>query len=152
AFFRSTRPMRSRDACPTTVRCSSWLSTASCETGSWRKSGSESSSAAAGCERGPLSRSRRQAGRSSSSCSKGLAPAPRLGTAGVTLEDYAFPTRIEMGTRQYARLVDEWVTAIGLRCEDYGTHSLRWTKAWIIYKATGNLRAVQLHPGGLRVK
>jgi hypothetical protein len=40
--------------------------------------------------------------------------------------------------------VDEWVTAIGLRREDYGTHSLRRTKASIIYKATGNLRAVQL--------
>jgi hypothetical protein len=41
--------------------------------------------------------------------------------------------------RTYARLVNEWVTAIGLRREDYGTHSLRRTKASIIYKATGNL-------------
>jgi integrase len=49
-----------------------------------------------------------------------------------------------ISTRQYARLVDEWVTGIGLRCEDYGTHSLRRTKASIIYKATGNLRAVQI--------
>ena len=49
-----------------------------------------------------------------------------------------------ISTRQYARLVDEWVTAIGLRREDDGTHSLRRTKASIIYKATGNLRAVQL--------
>ena len=40
--------------------------------------------------------------------------------------------------------MDEWVTAIGLRREDYGTHPLRRTKAPIIYKATGNLRAVQL--------
>ena len=37
--------------------------------------------------------------------------------------------------------MDEWVTAIGLRREDYGTHSLRRTKASIIYKATGHLRA-----------
>lgn len=36
------------------------------------------------------------------------------------------------------------MTAVGLRREDYGTHSLRRTKASIIYKATGNLRAVQL--------
>jgi site-specific recombinase XerC len=36
------------------------------------------------------------------------------------------------------------VTAIGLRPEDYGTHSLRRTKASIIYKATGNLRAIQI--------
>lgn len=41
-----------------------------------------------------------------------------------------------MSTRQYARLVDEWVTAIGLRPEEYGTHSLRRTKASMIYKAT----------------
>jgi integrase len=49
-----------------------------------------------------------------------------------------------LSTRQYARLVDEWVTGIGLRQGDYGTHSLRRTKASIIYKATGNLRAVQI--------
>lgn len=49
-----------------------------------------------------------------------------------------------MSTRQYARLVDEWVEAIGLRPEEYGTHSLRRTKASIIYKATGNLRAIQI--------
>ena len=67
---------------------------------------------------------------------------------GGTIEDYAFPSRTDhvrhLGTRQYARLVDEWGTDIVLRCEDYGTHSLRRTKASIIYEATGNLRAVQL--------
>lgn len=60
---------------------------------------------------------------------------------GGSLEDYAFPSRTDhathMSTRQYARLVDEWVTGIGLPSEDYGTHSLRRTKASIIYKATG---------------
>ena len=68
--------------------------------------------------------------------------------ARATLDDYAFPSRIDhtahLSTRQYARLVDEWVIGIGLRQEDYGTHSLRRTKASIIYKATGNLRAVQI--------
>lgn len=49
-----------------------------------------------------------------------------------------------MSTRQYARLVDEWVIGIRLRPEDYGTHSLRGTNASIIYKQTGNLRAVQI--------
>jgi integrase len=52
---------------------------------------------------------------------------------GGTLDDYVFPSRIDhadhISTRQYARLVDEWVTGIGLRREDYGTHSLRRTKA-----------------------
>jgi integrase len=67
---------------------------------------------------------------------------------GGTVEDYAFPSRINhahhMSTRQYARLVDEWVSAIGLRVEEYGTHSLRRTKASMIYKATGNIRAIQI--------
>jgi integrase len=75
---------------------------------------------------------------------------------GGTIEDYAFPSRTDhtrhLGTRQYARLVDEWVTAIRLRCEDYGTHSLRRTKASIIYKATGNLRAVQLLLGHTKIE
>ena len=49
-----------------------------------------------------------------------------------------------MTTRQYARLVSEWITGIGLDPNVFGTHSLRRTNASIIYKATGNLRAVQL--------
>ncbi len=65
---------------------------------------------------------------------------------GGTPDDFAFPSRINhaahISTRQYARLVDEWVAGIGLRPEDYGTRSLRRTKASIIYKQTGNLRAV----------
>ncbi|KEZ00433.1 hypothetical protein AI27_03805 [Sphingomonas sp. BHC-A] len=50
---------------------------------------------------------------------------------GRSLEDYAFPSRTDrsthMSTRQYARLVHEWVTGIGLPSEDYGTHSQRRT-------------------------
>jgi site-specific recombinase XerC len=57
-----------------------------------------------------------------------------------------------MSTRQYARLVDEWVTAIGLRREDYGTHSMRRTKAAMIYRATGNLRAVQILLGHSKIE
>ena len=64
------------------------------------------------------------------------------------MDDFVFPSRIDLvrhiGMRQYARLADEWVTGVGLRREDYGTHSLRRTKAAIIYKQTGNLRAVQI--------
>jgi site-specific recombinase XerC len=67
---------------------------------------------------------------------------------GGTVDDYAFPSRVDraahLSTRQYARLVDEWVTAIGLSPQEYGTHSLRRTKASIIYKTTGNLRAIQI--------
>lgn len=57
-----------------------------------------------------------------------------------------------MSTRQYARLVDEWVTGIGLRREDYGTHLLRRTKASIIYKQTGNLPAVQILLGHTKIE
>lgn len=75
---------------------------------------------------------------------------------GGTLDDYAFPSRTDradhLSTRQYARLVDEWVIGIGLRREDYGTHSLRRTKASIIYKATGNLRAVQILLGHTKIE
>jgi integrase len=75
---------------------------------------------------------------------------------GGSLYDYAFPSRIDntdhISTRQYARLVDEWVAGIGLRPEDYGTHSLRRTKASIIYKATGNLRAVQILLGHTKIE
>jgi site-specific recombinase XerC len=75
---------------------------------------------------------------------------------GCAVDDFAFPSRIDrsaaMSTRQYARLVDEWVSAIGLRREEYGTHSLRRTKASIIYKATGNLRAVQILLGHTKIE
>ncbi len=47
-----------------------------------------------------------------------------------------------MSTRQYARLLDSWLQQIGLDPSLYGTHSLRRTKATLIYKQTGNLRAV----------
>lgn len=57
-----------------------------------------------------------------------------------------------MSTRPYARLVDEWVTAIGLRPEEYGTHSLRRTKASMIYRATGNIRAIQILLGHSKIE
>ena len=49
-----------------------------------------------------------------------------------------------MTTRQYARLLSEWIASIGLDPKLFGTHSLRRTKATLIYRRTGNLRAVQL--------
>jgi integrase len=75
---------------------------------------------------------------------------------GGALDDFVFPSRLNhsahISTRQYARLVDEWVTGIGLRREDYGTHSLRRTKASLIYKRTGNLRAVQILLGHTKIE
>lgn len=75
---------------------------------------------------------------------------------GGTADDYAFPSRVDqaghLSTRQYARLVDEWVDAVGLRRAEYGTHSLRRTKASMIYKATGNLRAIQILLGHTKIE
>ena len=55
-------------------------------------------------------------------------------------------------TRQYARLVSGWIAGIGLDPALYGTHSLRRTKATLIYRKTGNLRAVQLLLGHRRIE
>ena len=75
---------------------------------------------------------------------------------GGALDEFVFPSRIDhadhISTRQYARLADEWVAGIGLRPEDYRTHSLRRTKASIIYKQTGNLRAVQILLGHTKIE
>ncbi|MCV0393876.1 MAG: tyrosine-type recombinase/integrase [Rhizobiaceae bacterium] len=75
---------------------------------------------------------------------------------GGSVDDYAFPSRVDrashLSTRQYARLVDEWVMAIGLPAEEYGTHSLGQTKAALIYKATGNIRAIQILLGHTKIE
>jgi integrase len=70
--------------------------------------------------------------------------------------DYLFPSRVStcshLSTRQYARIVNLWVASIGLDPHNYGTHSLRRTKAALIYKKTGNLRAVQLLLGHTKLE
>ncbi len=75
---------------------------------------------------------------------------------GGTIFNFVFPSRVDysghLSTRQYARIVDEWVTTIGLNKCEYGTHSLRRTKASLIYKATGNLRAVQILLGHTNIE
>ena len=57
-----------------------------------------------------------------------------------------------MTTRQYARLLAEWLTSVGLDPHLYGTHSPRRTKATLIYRRTGNLRAVQLLLGHTKIE
>ena len=57
-----------------------------------------------------------------------------------------------MSTRHYARLLDEWATAIGLRKSEYGTHPLQRTKAAMIYRATGNIRAIQILLGHTKIE
>jgi integrase len=74
-----------------------------------------------------------------------------LKAASKTPGDFLFTGRrgrkTSMTTRQYARLVSDWIGSIGLDPRLFGTHSLRRTKATLIYRRTGNFRAVQLHRG-----
>ena len=67
--------------------------------------------------------------------------------ASLRPEHYLFPSRLakslHVSTRQYARIVHQWVADIGLDSTVYGTHTMRRTKATLIYKRTKNLRAVQ---------
>ena len=76
--------------------------------------------------------------------------------AGLRSEDHLFPSRLHesehLSTRQYARIVDSWVDEIGLDSANYGTHSMRRTKASLIYRRTKNLRAVQLLLGNTKLE
>ncbi len=76
--------------------------------------------------------------------------------AGLRPEGFLFPSRIHdsrhLGTRQHARILGHWVDHLGLDRADYSTHSMRRTKAKLIYKRTKNLRAVQLLLGHSKLK
>src|SRR5258707_9959882 len=61
-------------------------------------------------------------------------------------------TERSMTTRPYARLVSEWIGSVGLDPRLFGTHLLRRTKATLIYRRTGNLRAVQLPLGHAKIE
>lgn len=76
--------------------------------------------------------------------------------ANIGESDHLFKSRFKnsphISTRQYARIVAAWISDIGLDPADYGTHSLRRTKASLIYKRTKNLRAVQLLLGHTKLE
>ncbi len=76
--------------------------------------------------------------------------------AGLRPDDYLFPGRCQasphLGTRQYARIVDGWISDAGLDPTGYGTHSIRRTKPTLIYRRTKNLRAVQLLLGHTKLE
>ena len=71
-------------------------------------------------------------------------------------DDYLFPGRIHdsphLSTWQYARIVEHWVKLIGLDPSAYGTHTMRRTKATLVYRRTKNLRAVQLLLGHTKLE
>ena len=79
-----------------------------------------------------------------------------IDTAGLTPTDFLFKSRVRpnghLSTRQYARIVNGWVEMIGLDPAAYGTHTMRRTKATLIYRRTKNLRAVQLLLGHTKLE
>jgi integrase len=79
-----------------------------------------------------------------------------ISQAQLKSDEYLFSSRIHnsphLSTRQYARIVEHWVTTIGLDPAAYGTHSMRRTKATLIYRRTKNLRAVQLLLGHTKLE
>jgi integrase len=91
-----------------------------------------------------------------------LTPATReaaeawIKAANLGPDDFLFPSRVHssphLGTRQYARILEGWVSEIGLDPAAYGTHSMRRTKATLIYRKTKNLRAVQLLLGHTKLE
>ena len=76
--------------------------------------------------------------------------------AHLSNENYLFPSRVHdsphLGTRQYARILDSWIKEIGLDPTVYGTHTIRRTKASLIYRRTKNIRAVQLLLGHTKLE
>ena len=74
----------------------------------------------------------------------------------LRFDDYLFASKIKTGfhlsTRQYARIVKKWISSIGLDITSYGTHTMRRTKASLIYKKTKNLRAVQILLGHTKLE
>ena len=70
--------------------------------------------------------------------------------------EYLFPSHVHtclhLSTRQHARIVKQWAASVGLDSYKYGTHSLRRTKAALIYMKTGNLRAVQFLLGHTKLE
>jgi site-specific recombinase XerC len=79
-----------------------------------------------------------------------------INRASLRSDDCLFPSRLHgsrhLSTRQYARIVARWVREIGLDPAAYGTHTLRRTKASLIYRRTKNLRAVQLLLGHTKLE
>ena len=74
----------------------------------------------------------------------------------LSASEWIFPSRMRLNhhlsTRQYARLVKQWVDLLGLDSASYATHSIRRTKVALLYRKTGNLRACQLLLGHTKLE
>ena len=79
-----------------------------------------------------------------------------ISNTNLTMDDYLFKSRLSrsdhISTRQYSRVLKKWIAEIGLDPTVYATHSMRRTKASLIYKLTKNLRAVQLLLGHTKLE
>ena len=71
-------------------------------------------------------------------------------------DDFLFSSRVHesphLGTRQYARILNSWIEEIGLDPTAYGIHTIRRTKASLIYRRIKNIRAVQLLLGHTKLE
>ena len=77
------------------------------------------------------------------------------GTSALHSDDWLFAGRsaaAHLSTRQYSRIVHRWIEELGVDASAYGTHSIRRTKASLIYRRTKNLRAVQLLLGHTKLE
>ena len=79
-----------------------------------------------------------------------------IATAQLKQDQFLFPSRLRasphLSTRQYAKIVNSWIASMGLNPSEYGTHTMRRTKATLIYRRTKNLRAVQLLLGHTKLE
>jgi len=79
-----------------------------------------------------------------------------IAAAGLRSEQLLFPSRLadspRFSTRRYSRIVKGWAVLISLDRENYGTHSLRRTKAKLFYRRTKILRAVPLLLGHIKLE
>ena len=72
--------------------------------------------------------------------------------AAATKHVWSIRTKLQIEGRARDLAVSEWIGSVGLDPRPFGTHSLRRTKATLIHRRTGNLRAVPLLLGDICVE
>ncbi len=75
--------------------------------------------------------------------------------AALAPDDYLFPSSRRpdqpISYSFYRKVIKQWANKLGLDDTLYGTHSMRRTKATLVYARTKNIRAVQLLLGHTKV-